>query len=539
MRYIFFLLIGSFCPLGLVAQNLVPNPSFEEYKQCAPFQYFDGFVKYWERSKGSVDYFNACSEFENGVPYSFLGYQAARTGQAFAAGVCYHSVGGESELREYLMVKLFEPLKKDSTYCGSFWVNMPDFYSGQIANVGMWLSDTAVYGSPLYGSETLIETVPNIENKYDLITDSINWVRIAGSFRAKGGEQYLIIGNFRNDANTIARAENGYALDEMIAYIFFDDVCLTPAPSIGQQLELGSDSVYCEAFTPKVLSAPVGFEHYTWSTGDTTATVTATAPGIYWVHCDLECCRFSDTIRLELKKSVDGLFPFSDTTICEGASIKINLPQGLSYSWDDGDLQPKREFTEPGTYICRAQNECQTLSDTFSVQFHEAIPTLQLGADTTNCLGGQIREVLLDAGPTHPNYLWSNGAISASIIASEPGLYHVVSQYPCGIATDSIVLKGCNQPDDYKIFVPNVFSPDQADENSLVMPFVVGAVVKRFIIFDRGGGIVFESTENQLAWNGNLDGKKCLPGVYTYLLELEVTTSGKRVLITGDITLVR
>ena len=58
-------------------QNLVPNPSFEDYLECPDSRYDVDLAFPWTSYGLSPDYFNACDETNVvGVPYSSIyGYQ--------------------------------------------------------------------------------------------------------------------------------------------------------------------------------------------------------------------------------------------------------------------------------------------------------------------------------------------------------------------------------------------------------------------------------------------------------------------------------
>jgi len=56
----------------------------------------------------------------------------------------------------------------------------------------------------LYFPVLLIPYIPQIENEDGkILSDTLNWMPVRGIFQAKGKEQYLIIGNFRNDELSI------------------------------------------------------------------------------------------------------------------------------------------------------------------------------------------------------------------------------------------------------------------------------------------------------------------------------------------------
>jgi hypothetical protein len=126
------------CLLNVIfcfAQNLVPNPSFEDYDECP---YNQGhlhapYVQHWADPTGtSSDYFNACAtpNYWIVVPASVFGYQFPRTGDAYAGIILWgDSFGLDFPVmsfphpREYVEVKLTEVLQADTLYCLEFFVS--------------------------------------------------------------------------------------------------------------------------------------------------------------------------------------------------------------------------------------------------------------------------------------------------------------------------------------------------------------------------------------------------------------------------------
>ena len=214
MKYllIYLFIILTFCSK---AQNLVPNYSFENYSSCPISSSQVTLAIPWvaATSTCSTDYYNACSSALN-VPNYTGGYQLAKTGVAYAGMWFLQS----PNLREYLQVKLDSALKSNKCYYVKFYVNQPDYITESINNIGANLSAIPPY-STSYNVQNLPVHIMNGGNP--IISDSINWVKISGYYTALGGEQYLTIGNFFNDANTNI---SGTFTTNAQAYYFVDDV---------------------------------------------------------------------------------------------------------------------------------------------------------------------------------------------------------------------------------------------------------------------------------------------------------------------------
>ncbi|MBL7817130.1 MAG: gliding motility-associated C-terminal domain-containing protein [Saprospiraceae bacterium] len=105
------------------------------------------------------------------------------------------------------------------------------------------------------------------------------------------------------------------------------------------------------------------------------------------------------------------------------------------------------------------------------------------------------------------------------------------------------VLKGDNTN---RIFIPNVFSPNDDKNNDLVLIYADEKCVRRTIkwaIYSRWGERVFykenfQPNDSSFGWDGTFKGKILPPDLYTYFAEIEYA-DGSSDFIKGDITLIR
>lgn len=215
-------------------QNLVPNPSFEDTVSC-PFWAGDiEKASGWIRC-GSSDYFHSCNLSDWGVPNNVFGYQPATSGIAYAGFLTYANNLGND--REFVACSISTPLTIGTKYYVSFNVALSLNDLGAQSNCA---SDKigAMFTTYFYNCDTLL-TTPFITNNPPvftdaIITDSLNWTQITGSFVADSVYTYLVIGNFFDDANTDTIKFFNDFMDH--AYYYLDDVCLS------------TDSAYCAAF---------------------------------------------------------------------------------------------------------------------------------------------------------------------------------------------------------------------------------------------------------------------------------------------------
>ncbi|NJL74426.1 MAG: T9SS type B sorting domain-containing protein [Saprospiraceae bacterium] len=96
------------------------------------------------------------------------------------------------------------------------------------------------------------------------------------------------------------------------------------------------------------------------------------------------------------------------------------------------------------------------------------------------------------------------------------------------------------------IYVPNAFSPNGDNINDLLTLSPSSAVrqIVAFYLFDRTGALVYEVTNrtpeevNTQGWDGMFNGYPASPGVYIYVLKVELIDESI-LFLEGDVSLIR
>jgi len=265
-RTLVFVAFALFVILNGKAQNLVPNPSFENFTSCPGGGAFYK-VSPWCGLGGGEDSYNTCNNiFGPGgvsIPYAFQGFQYPRTGNGFGSFVLFTLPGAGQNRREYLHVPLTEPLKAGKIYCGTMYLNLYNECKNATDKAGMYFSTTPFacnQAMPTPQTIAPLNVVPQIINPGNFITDTLNWTEFSGTFVAAGNEQYLTIGNFLNDAMTTTITVNP-ATPYLVLFFNIDDVSLEeiiPARSIKDSTICMNDSI---TLAP---ASPTEFAEYTW-----------------------------------------------------------------------------------------------------------------------------------------------------------------------------------------------------------------------------------------------------------------------------------
>ena len=128
-----------------------------------------------------------------------------------------------------------------------------------------------------------------------------------------------------------------------------------------------------------------------------------------------------------------------DTTICMGDSFILNATTpNCTYLWQDNTTLPTFTVMQAGTYWVEiADSLGNTVSDTIAVDYF-ALPTVDLGTDTTVCTS---QNVLLDATLSGMTYLWQDNSTAPTFNVVAEGVYWVSVSDSCGnSAIDTIIV---------------------------------------------------------------------------------------------------
>ncbi len=541
---------------AVYAQNLVPNPSFENYNACptmANFTSMDTFpvaptVKDWFWGWGSNDYYNSCAptNASHAVPNNFFGRQQSRTGNGYVGG---YQIGTATSYREFLLSHLSAPLVAGHNYYVSFWVSLAETNITRNWNTiatdeigARFTTGTYTLNQFTYFNTYFVPQVKHPAGSY--ITDTAGWTRVEGNFVAAGGEKYMTLGyflpfslqhsvNVANPVNPQQPAPWGY--------YFFDDVCVMDLDAPGHAQS--HDTTLCNG-EATVLYGKTGMTQHLWSTGDTTSKINVNISGTYWVRSIGECEFHSDTFHVNILPPFPQLMPL-DTLICTNAEGIVKLPypdQGLLW-WippqtAPATQQPVIDTKQPGNYtflVRWAADTCSGNLTTVKVRVEKPPYVNITGATVCN------NHPPLEIGENviGYSYLWNTGETTCCIEVRRSGTYHVRASNACGSVEDTAVVQYMEC--DSCIWLPNVFTPNQDGHNDKF-----GALTRcplasyQLYIFNRWGECVFSSFDIKSKWDGVYNGGPGELGTYYYRLEATlVVPNTPTIKLKGDVLLMR
>lgn len=233
-----------------VGQNLVRNPSFETFVHCPKtLGNLEADLEDWQApTNGSTDYFNGCSQ-AMGTPKNFNGEQPADFGVGYV-GLYFYA---PDDYREYIQAKFKKTLKGGETYKVSFYVSLAERSDFAIKEFGIQFSEnpitinTTKTLSRMHLSKVSGDVSNYFEIRYsDFYSDKKDWVLVEQEFVAKGTENYMIIGNFKNNKRT--QKFDTKRKSTRGSYYYLDMVSVTSLESKDTRFKNIDDTKDLEAF---------------------------------------------------------------------------------------------------------------------------------------------------------------------------------------------------------------------------------------------------------------------------------------------------
>lgn len=359
---LFFLL---FQILKLHAQvNLVPNPSFEEYKFCPDKESQIDRVFYWNSANnGTPDYYNACStdpSLGSSIPiHQSYFIKNPKSGNGMM-GIYTNFFPKNIDQKEFINIKLKRKLNINKQHYLYFYISPRNGIKD--ISIPCFIDKIGISLNKAYKFENTIAGQPIAKDKYigsvSSILDKIEeWTRISGCILGDN-EEYITIGNFFTNEETMINKE---CLDYFPnnAYYYIDDVGVyefDPLPDTillcdGKSERIGQKFLDCT---------------YNWNTGSLDSTIVVSESGTYIVHVALDNCILSDTVLVINMNDIGHYLP-KDTTLCGGVQLKVEIPIPGKYFWNTGSNNSMIQISNAGTYNVHIENQCGTINHSFNI----------------------------------------------------------------------------------------------------------------------------------------------------------------------------
>jgi len=289
-------------------------------------------------------------------------------------------------------------------------------------------------------------------------------------------------------------------------------------------------------------------------------------------------CREIDTVTVKVVDcrpvyTVNFNTAEENDTICARTCITFvnndtlaGKPQKLTWTFDGGAPRtstlemPTVCYNLPGKFnvILRVENPYPTIKpdgsapgSTLTIGYMNYIKVVdvpnvtifspgQLRSDTTIRFGQTV--TLKGSGAKSyswsPSYNISSMTSTQVIVKPYRTTQYILTGYNSGACSSAdtvnvIVIEDCGE-----MFVPTAFSPNGDGHNDVLKVNGICLQTMTFMIFNRWGEKIFETTDQEFGWDGRFRGEDVNTGVYAYRLEGK-TFDGKGFSAKGNVTLVR
>lgn len=198
-------------------KNLVPNGSFENYRRKS------GDVRKavpW-RPIETIDYYQ--NPLKNDTTVQKGAY----------AGYCYTGFRFRKKYKEFLQVRLAEPLHRGTIYEFSMHMRLAFWSNAVLRSFGALFTKGGYKGQQDVSRSSMVDTVCQKGGLFK----GFQWFEVKGYYKADGGEKYLTIGNFAPVIKKDMVRMNAFRVGFKESYYFVDDVKLAKAPQFEEKIE--------------------------------------------------------------------------------------------------------------------------------------------------------------------------------------------------------------------------------------------------------------------------------------------------------------
>jgi hypothetical protein len=229
------LLLAAAMPAN--GQNLVPNPGFEIENDCASIVYstIEMASPWYTPTLSTPDVYDMDTVAPCGYAYDanvefFWGPMPAMSGSRVAGLIMYELF---SDVKEYIAVKLSQPLDSGASYTVSFKYRLGASCQFALHQFGiLFQTDSTAQPDPY-----TIDSVPSVLLSNGSVLDGTTaWEALQATYTACGHERYLIIGSFEDTGSVMLTERPGHFDPQ--TYYFIDDVGVTPDVPVGSIEEL-------------------------------------------------------------------------------------------------------------------------------------------------------------------------------------------------------------------------------------------------------------------------------------------------------------
>jgi hypothetical protein len=319
--------------------------------------------------------------------------------------------------------------------------------SGYFINSGQNTTSINVYIGTSSGNITVTPANACINGSVSTLPITLIPLPTASSISANGnttfctGGSVTLIGNVGGTWNTGATSPSITVSNSGVYFVTNTNACgnvfsnqinvtVLQAPT-ASSISANGNTTFC-AGGSVVLSGNVGG---TWSNGSTSASITVTNSGNYFVTNTNACGSVTSNqinVTVNPLPTASNISANGNTTFCAGGSVILS--GNIGGIWNTGASTPTISVSNPGVYFVTNSNSCGSVNSNqinVSVIQPPIASTISANGNTTFCAGVSV---VLSG---NLGGVWSNGSSNASITVTSSGTYFVTNSNSCGSVTSN------------------------------------------------------------------------------------------------------
>lgn len=467
-------------------------------------------------------------------------------------------------------------------------------YNNAIYSGNIFIAKYSPAGNPLWQKTMLLNTDSSSAVNYGIVTDRWDNMYLTGSFiggitlggiklqAPAGGQPAFIIkidsigealcgtaldNQYVGNSNVGVSGNNGIAADPKGPNVYItSEVAGYSYCAFGKDTihSIGQNNGFAAKWTCGTCNVPPiitgntsictgqtitltagGGIYYAWNNGASADSITIT-PSVsqrYYVTISNDSCAVKDSTTITVHPVPVPIIS-ANQNICRGNNANLSAGGGTIYNWQPAanltnanSANPTANPNSTTEYTVSISNGFCSVTDSTLVTINP-LPVATISNDTA-IQPGQSAALTAGGGQT---YIWTpTNNLSCDTCPTPTAdplvttTYSVIisNSYGCSVTKTVTVDVNCGQ-----LFIPEAFSPNGDGVNDVL--YVRDDCIKtmQFMIFDRWGNRVFETTNITEGWNGQHNGLPMNTGTYTYYLSA-TDYSGNIITKKGNVELVR
>lgn len=233
MKKVALIILIGIISEGYAQKNLVPNYNFQDITGKVKERGAINLASPWNSpTLAPADLFTPKTKnFDILIPENSFGEEKPMEGDNYA-GILAYSYKGKLP-RTYLQVKLTEKMQAGKKYCVTMHVSLSDISKYATSHIGIAVSDKELTAN---NSEVLQFDAQILSKKATIYAKQYYWTPICGTYTAKGGEEFITLGNFTPDEKIklkkVKRPSGFTKPQKADAYYYVDNISVVSAEEV-------------------------------------------------------------------------------------------------------------------------------------------------------------------------------------------------------------------------------------------------------------------------------------------------------------------